>query len=346
MSSSNPITRDDNEVPMADQNFQMVSAQGFTYLFGPVFSRRLGRSLGVDLLPYKTCSLDCIYCECGPTTHLTVERSNLVPTDDVIAELDAYLGPRPPLDFVTFAGSGEPTLHAGLGRIIAHLKQRHPEYKVAVLTNGTLFSSEECRRNVLGADLVVPSLDGATPESFQAIDRPAPGITVEKVIEGLVALRREYHGTYVLEVFVVPGINDTDPEVLALRRAAERISPDAIQLNRLDRPGILPTITQASDELLASIRARLEPLTVFAVPRRQSGEVRRMDDATIEEAILARLTERSFDTTTLSFLLGLHEGLVAKHVNQMLTDGRLVRVEQVEPQRGEQPKRLLIRRPA
>jgi hypothetical protein len=240
---------------------------------------------------------------------------------------------------VTFAGSGEPTLHAGLGRIIAHLKQNHPHYKVAVLTNGTLFSSEECRRNVLGADLVVPSLDGATPESFQAINRPAPGITVEKVIEGLVALRHEYHGTYVLEVFVVPGINDTDPEVLALRRAAERISPDAIQLNRLDRPGILPTITQASDELLASIRARLEPLTVFVVPKRQSGEVRRMDDATIEEAILARLTERSFDTTTLSFLLGLHEGLVAKHVNQMLTDGRLVRVPQ-----AAHPNRFLVRR--
>ena len=325
MSSSTPV--------------ELVGARGFTYLFGPVFSRRLGRSLGVDLLPYKTCSLDCIYCECGPTTDLTSERTNRVPTDDVIAELDAYLGPRPPLDFVTFAGSGEPTLHAELGRIIAHLKQNHPHYKVAVLTNGTLFSSQESRRGVLGADLVVPSLDGATPESFQAINRPAPGITVEKVIEGLVALRREYHGTYVLEVFVVPGINDTDPEVLALRRAAERIQPDAIQLNRLDRPGILPSITQASDELLTSIRARLEPLTVFVVPRRQAGEVRRMDDAKIEEAILARLTVRSLDTTTLSFLLGLHEGLVAKHVNQMLADGRLLRVLQ-----ADHHNRFLIRR--
>jgi wyosine [tRNA(Phe)-imidazoG37] synthetase (radical SAM superfamily) len=305
-----------------------VSARGFTYLFGPVFSRRLGRSLGVDLLPYKTCSLDCIYCECGATTDLTSERTNRVPTADVIAELDAYLGPRPPLDFVTFAGSGEPTLHAGLGRIIAHLKQNHPHYKVAVLSNGTLFSREESRQDVLGADLVVPSLDGATPESFQAINRPAPGITLENVVEGLVALRHAYHGTYVLEVFVVPGINDTDSEVDALRRAAERIQPDAIQLNRLDRPGILPNITQAPDALLDRIRTRLAPLTVFVVPRRQPGEVRRMDDAELEASILARLTKRSFDTTTLSFLLGLHEGLVAKHVNQLLTDGRLVRVPQ------------------
>jgi wyosine [tRNA(Phe)-imidazoG37] synthetase (radical SAM superfamily) len=320
---------------------ELVGARGFTYLFGPVFSRRLGRSLGVDLLPYKTCSLDCIYCECGSTTKLTSERANRVPTDDVISELDAYLGPRPPLDFVTFAGSGEPTLHAELGRIIAHLKQTHAQYKVAVLTNGTLFSSEQSRRDVLGADLVVPSLDGATPESFQAINRPAPGITIEKVVEGLVALRHAYHGTYVLEVFVVPGINDTDSEVDALRRAAERIQPDVIQLNRLDRPGILPTITQASDELLACIRARLEPLTAFVVPKRQPGEVRRMDDAEIEEAIMARLTKRSFNTTTLSFLLGLHEGLVAKHVNQMLADGRLVRLELTEPQR--QAQRFLLR---
>jgi wyosine [tRNA(Phe)-imidazoG37] synthetase (radical SAM superfamily) len=325
MSSSTPV--------------ELVGARGFTYLFGPVFSRRLGRSLGVDLLPYKTCSLDCIYCECGPTTDLTSERANRVPTDDVIAELDSYLGPRPPLDFVTFAGSGEPTLHAELGRIIAHLKQNHPHYKVAVLTNGTLFSNEENRRDVLCADLVVPSLDGATPESFQAINRPTPNITVEMVVEGLVALRRAYHGPYVLEVFIVPGINDTDSEVDALRRAAERIRPDAIQLNRLDRPGILPTITQASDELLDRIRTRLEPLTVFVIPKRQTGEVRRMDDAEIEEAILARLSERSFDTTTLSFLLGLHEGLVAKHVNQMLTDGRLVRVLQ-----AAHPNRSLVRR--
>jgi hypothetical protein len=194
---------------------------------------------------------------------------------------------------------------------------------------------------VLGADLILPSLDGATPESFQAINRPAPGITVEKVIEGLAALRREYHGTYVLEVFVVPGINDTDPEVLALRHAAERIRPDAIQLNRLDRPGILPTITQASDEVLASIRARLEPMTVFVVPNRQPGAVRRMDDARLEQAILSRLTDRNFDMTTLSFLLGVHEGLIAKHVNQMLADGRLVHVVSADPQ--TQAKRFLTR---
>ena len=309
------------------------STLGFPHLFGPVFSRRLGRSLGVDLLPYKTCSLNCVYCECGATTELTTQRAEFVPVDQIIAELDAYLRKNRDLDYITFSGSGEPTLHAGIGRIISHLKSKHPRYRVAVLTNGTLFSRPEVRRDVLGADLLVPSLDGATPESFQAIDRPAAGITLDKVIDGLVALREVYRGTLVLETFIVPGINDTNREMVALRAAAERIRPDAIQLNRLDRPGVEGTVTTASDELLAMLAKTLEPLPVFAVPRRQPGQERRMDDRQVEQAILGRLEGGTYDVTTLAFLLGLHEGLVAKCVKQLLSDGRLVRVESSAPNR-------------
>jgi wyosine [tRNA(Phe)-imidazoG37] synthetase (radical SAM superfamily) len=319
-----------------------ASALGYKYLFGPVFSRRLGRSLGVDLLPYKTCSLDCIYCECGATTDLTATTASFVPAADVLAELDDYLGRKPGLDFVTFAGSGEPTLHAELARIIAHLKAKHADYKVAVLTNGTLFTRPEVRAAVMQADLLVPSLDGATTSSFEVINRPAPGIEVADVIDGLILLRRQYRGTFVLEVFIVPGVNDTDDEVRALREAALRIAPDAIQLNRLDRPGILPWIAQASDELLAGIHAQLEPLTVFEVARRQAGETRRMDDEQVRSAILSRLAERAFDTTTLAFLVGCHEGLVAKHVNQLLAEGRLRQVASERQPPPGAPRRLVV----
>jgi len=321
---------------------QTASALPYQYLFGPVFSRRLGRSLGVDLLPYKTCSLDCVYCECGATTELTTTPRTFVPTDDVIAELDDYLGRKPDLDFVTFAGSGEPTLHDGLGTIIADLKRKHPDYKVAVLTNGTLFRRPEIRASVLQADLLVPSLDGATPESFRIIDRPEPSIAFDDVIEGLIALRAQYRGTFVLEVFVVPGVNDSDHEIASLREAALRIGPEAIQLNRLDRPGIFPWVTQASDELLARIRGQLSPLTVFEVPRRQPGAVRRMDDDHVRNAIVARLADRSFDTTTLAFLLGYHEGLVAKHVRQLLSEGKLRRIPDAEVLPEGSPKRLVV----
>jgi wyosine [tRNA(Phe)-imidazoG37] synthetase (radical SAM superfamily) len=321
-----------------------ASALGYKYLFGPVFSRRLGRSLGVDLLPYKTCSLDCIYCECGATTDLTATTASFVAAADVLAELDDYLGRKPSLDFVTFAGSGEPTLHADLGSIIAHIKARYAEYKVAVLSNGTLFTRPEVRAAVMQADLLVPSLDGATTSSFAVINRPHPGIKVTDVIEGLIELRKQYRGTFVVEVFVVPGVNDTDDEVRALREAILRMAPDAVQLNRLDRPGVLPWVTQASDEILARIHAQLEPLTVFEVARRQPGEVRRMDDEQVRAAILSRLAERAFDTTTLAFLVGCPEGLVAKHVNQLLAEGLLRQVSsEGEPPRGG-PRRLVVQR--
>ncbi len=316
------------------------SALGFPHLFGPVFSRRLGRSLGIDLLPYKTCSLDCVYCECGATTKLTTQRAEFVPVDKVIGELDRYLRKKPELDYITFSGSGEPTLHAGIGKIIAHLKRTHPRHRVAVLTNGTLFSQAEVRQSVLAADLIVPSLDGATPEAFQAIDRPAPGITVEKVIEGLVALRAEYRGTFVLEMFIVPGVNDTNREVEALRATAERIRPDAIQLNRLDRPGAEDSVQMASDELLAMLAQALEPLPVFVVPGRRAGRVRRMDDREVERAVWERVGDGELDVTTLAFLLGLHEGVVAKNVNEMVEDGRLVRVA------GPVASRVIVRRAA
>ena len=321
---------------------ETASALGYKYLFGPVFSRRLGRSLGVDLLPYKTCSLDCVYCECGATTTLTAVPAGFVSVESVIAELDNYLAHQPALDFITFAGSGEPTLHDGLGSIIAHIKNKHANYKVAVLTNGTLFTRPPIRRAVLMADLLVPSLDGATAASFNTINRPDPSIDVTSVIEGLVALRKEYRGTFVLEVFIVPGVNDSAEEVAALREAALRIAPDAIQLNRLDRPGILPWVTQASDALLAAVHEQLLPLTVFEVPRRQAGEVRRMDDSYVQHAILTRLAERAFDTTTLAFLIGLHEGLVSKHVNQLLADGRLKRVLPKDETPPGSPRRLIV----
>jgi wyosine [tRNA(Phe)-imidazoG37] synthetase (radical SAM superfamily) len=320
-----------------------ASALGCRYLFGPVSSRRLGRSLGVDLLPYKTCSLDCVYCECGATTDLTTRIVRHVPTADVLAELDDFLDREPALDFITFAGSGEPTLHADLGELIAHLKRRHARYKVAVLSNGTLFGQAETRAAVRQADLLIPSLDGATTASFQKIDRPAPSIDVAAVIDGLVALRQEYTGTLVLEVFVVPGVNDCEQEVSALRAAALRIKPEAVQLNRLDRPGIFPWVRQASDELLARIQAQLQPLAVFAVKRRSLSKDRRVDDGQARTAILARLADRAFDTTTLAFLLGLPEGLVAEHVSQLLAEGRLARIPPDESATAGLPHRLLVR---
>jgi len=144
----------------------------FKHLFGPVPSRRLGISLGIDLVPYKTCTANCVYCECGKTTNLTIERKEYIPTDEILNELDVYLKQAPDLDYITFSGSGEPTLHSKIGEIINFLKKNYPQYKVAVLTNGTLLFHKELRDELKNADIIKPSLDAGSDEIFKKIKRP------------------------------------------------------------------------------------------------------------------------------------------------------------------------------
>lgn len=237
------------------------------YLFGPVVSRRLGRSLGIDLIPFKTCSLDCVYCECGRTTNLSADPAAYAPVDEVLSELRSFLSGSPDLDVITFSGAGEPTLHSGIGALISRIKEEFPGYALAVLTNGTLLWKPEVRRALLPADIVVPSLDAVSSEVFRRILRPAEGITPERVVEGLSAFRREYSGRLVLEIFIVPGLNDTPEELALLKEACFRIVPDLVQLNRLDRPGTEPWVKPAGDEALARIAEYFSPLPVEAVGR-------------------------------------------------------------------------------
>jgi wyosine [tRNA(Phe)-imidazoG37] synthetase (radical SAM superfamily) len=282
------------------------------FLFGPVNSRRLGRSLGVDLLPFKTCSLDCIYCECGWTTDKTLRRGELVPTDQVLAELDDLLSATPELDYVTFSGAGEPTLHTGIGTLIGHLKRHYPRYKIAVLTNGSLLDDPVVRSQLADADLVAPSLDAATETAFQAICRPASGLTAQSVIDGIAAFRRDFTGLLLLEIFLVPGQNDSPRELAALKKAATRIAPDAIQLNSLDRPAPYPGVVPPSDDQLQRVRDFFYPLQVQAVRRRGPGEPAPWDNPQIVEEILNVLDKGATSLTQLEVATGIRAGDLAK----------------------------------
>jgi len=157
----------------------------YKYLFGPVPSRRLGMSLGVDLVPHKVCSLNCIYCECGRTTNLTLERKEYVPFDEVIKELEHFMNNNPAPDYITFSGSGEPTLNSRIGDVLQYIKSNHPDILVAVLTNGTLFSDKQVRSELLSADVVLPSLDTASDSTFYKINRPFHSININDYIKGL-----------------------------------------------------------------------------------------------------------------------------------------------------------------
>jgi len=208
------------------------------YVFGPVYSRRLGRSLGIDLLPPKICSLNCVYCEVGPTTNLTCERKEYVPTEDIIQEIDQFLAAGTkgrPIDVFTLTAMGEPTLHSGIGKIIAHLKAK-TDKPVAVLTNGTLFFDPQVRADLAAADIVIPSLDAARKESFERVNQPAPSVNLEQVIEGLALFGREFRGEVWLEILLVRDVNDSLEDLEALQRAVQKIQPTRLQLNTVARP--------------------------------------------------------------------------------------------------------------
>ncbi len=211
------------------------------HIFGPVLSRRLGLSLGVDLLPpTKVCSMDCIYCECGKTDrrYLTLERKEWVPTEEVKRELEEILttGQGITLDFVTFSGNGEPTLHINFGEIARFIKEIRPDIKLALLTNASTLWMDEVLEELEPFDVVSPSLDAGTEKVFKKINHPAKGLTLEKVILGLERLKKLYKGRIWLETLFVKGINDTPGEVEEIGKLVHKLKPDRWQLNTVVRP--------------------------------------------------------------------------------------------------------------
>lgn len=301
----------------------------YKYLFGPVPSRRLGISLGVDLVPHKTCSFDCIYCECGETVNLTMERKEYVPVDEVLKELDNYFKSNLDPDYITFSGSGEPTLNSRIGEVLEFIRQKKPQISIAVLTNGTLLGQEEVRKTLLRADLVMPSLDAASITALQTINRPHNSVNVESYIEGLALFSSEFTGTFNLEVFILPGYNDMLEELAALKVAIEEINPDLVQLNTLDRPGVVAGIRAASQQDLLKIAEFLKPINteiIAAAPKRKAVSSYRND---IESAILETIMRRPCTLEDLATILGSHVNEINKYL------GALEEAEKIESVRQD-----------
>jgi wyosine [tRNA(Phe)-imidazoG37] synthetase (radical SAM superfamily) len=211
-------------------------AAGFNHLFGPVPSRRLGRTLGIDLVPFKTCTFDCIYCQLGRTIKKTTERREYVPTREILDELTRCLAsPHGAVDFCTLSGSGEPTLHSGLGRIISFIKQK-TSIPVAVLTNGSLLSDREVRQDLARADVVLPTLAADSETVFRCVHRPDPSLTFARHLEGLVRFSREYRHHIWLELFLLKGITAMEKNVSRMNLIIKKIRPRKVQLNTASRP--------------------------------------------------------------------------------------------------------------
>lgn len=300
----------------------------YNHLFGPVPSRRLGISLGVDLVPLKTCTLNCIYCECGRTTNLTVERKEYVPLTSVKEELTDYFANNPRPDYITFSGSGEPTLNSSIGDGLHFIRNHIHDIPVAILTNGTLFSIKQVREDIKDAAVVIPSLEAATEKIFRKINRPYPRLKIDTIIEGLVRFRKEYSGQIWLEIFIVPGMNDTAHELTALKQAIEKIGPDRVQLNTLDRPGPVSTVRAATRQELEHIIHywELENVSIIAdVFERKEVLAYRKDT---ESAILETIARRPCTLKDLSEILGLQINEVNKYLDVLEAAGKIKMVKQ------------------
>ncbi|MFZ1731144.1 MAG: radical SAM protein [Bacteroidota bacterium] len=292
----------------------------YKHLFGPVPSRRLGISLGIDLTPQKACTLNCVYCECGKTDDLTIERKEYVPTAEVIDELRHCLSQDPDLDAVTFSGSGEPTLHSGVGEIIAFMKREFPQYRIVMLTNSTLLHLPEVREALMLADLVVPSLDAVSEDVFRRINRPKHELTSAGLIAGLTTFCDAYEGEVWLEVFIIPGVNDTPEELALFRQVFDALRVDRIQLNSLDRPGAVDWIEPMPRENLMALAHQLgDEVEVIGKPiLRQRCDA--FSDHT-RDSILSTIRVRPSTLEDLAAAIGLHLLDAGKYLDVLLGDG-------------------------
>ncbi len=292
-------------------------------IFGPVPSRRLGRSLGIDVIPPKTCSFDCIYCESGPTTHLSLKRQNFADPAEVLKELDQFFRRFPKgADALTFSSAGEPTLYAMLGELIGEIKGRYPAIPLVVLTNGSLLHDAGVRKDLLKADRVVPSLDAATPEVFARINRPHPMLGLPEILEGLRAFGREYRGLFHIEIMLVAGVNDSPEQLSALALAAEKTGADRIELNTVVRPPACAGTRGLSEEEMKRAASyfktqRTEIIGVFGGRGAEAGK------SDIAARILETIERRPCTIPELAASLGIAEGELEIESRRLRDEARL-----------------------
>lgn len=297
-----------------------MNSRHCNYLFGPVPSRRLGRSLGVDLTPFKTCSFDCIFCQLGRTTNKTIERKEYVPVKDVIAELDEWLKTGDTADYITLSGSGEPTLNSEFGRVIEFVRNA-ASIPVAVLTNGSLLSDPEVRAQAAQADMIKVSLSAWDQFSFEHINRPSADIEFERLIEGQCLLRSQFKGELWMEVFLVWGTNSTTKDVSRIAELVKALGPDKVQLNTAVRPPC-EVFADAVPEYKMDALAKLfdPPAEVIAeYSSNASAKVRAN-----EEDILKMLERRPCTLDQICRVFGLHRNEASKYVGKLVRTGSAV----------------------
>ncbi len=290
------------------------------HIYGPVPSRRLGFSLGIDIVPFKTCTLDCIYCQLGPTAEKSLQRKEYYSQSEILIQIKEKLVSRQRIDTITFSGSGEPALNKTLEKLIKEIKKITP-IPVAVLTNSTLFTDKTVRNALMSADLVIPSLDAATQEVFLKTNRPCSTLKIQEVIEGLILFRREFKGSIWLEIMLVKGVNDSPSHIQKLQEAVSRIKPDKIQLNTVVRPPAEKFAQPLSLEEMEKIRKVFgKSCEIIAEFDKKALKSTQKD---LEGSILAMIQRRPVTLSDISASLGRHTNEIIKHLNVLINEGKI-----------------------
>jgi wyosine [tRNA(Phe)-imidazoG37] synthetase (radical SAM superfamily) len=290
------------------------------FIYGPVPSRRLGYSLGIDILPFKTCSLNCIYCQLGSTDKKIRRRRKYFDVETILGQIKKRISSAKRIDYITFSGSGEPTLNLHLGKLIREIKKITP-IPVAVLTNSTLLSQQNVREALSHADLVVPSLDAATQDIFVQINRPHPSLKIQQIIESLKKFRLEFSGQIWLEILLVKGVNDAPSHLKKLKKAIDEIKPDRIHLNTVVRPpaekAASPLIPKELEKIKAFFGEKAEVVAEFE--KIQHGPV----SQDLEDAILSMVARRPVTIADMSKSLGKHKNELIKYCDILLKEGKI-----------------------
>ncbi len=289
-------------------------------VYGPVPSRRLGYSLGVDIVPFKVCSFDCVYCQLGRTTELTVDRAEYVDADEIVNQVADSVSSGSRIDYISFSGSGEPTLNSQIGELISRLKGK-TSIPVAVITNGSLLSDVRVRRDLREADLIVPSLDAAEEDTFQKVNRPHPSLHVAEIIEGLKSLKREVRGRVWLESMLVRGFNDQPSEIARLKEAIARIGPEKIQLNTVVRPPSENVAEPVCQDVLDRVKGTLGFRCEVVGDGPEGSRIAHVTQAL--ERVRVLIERRPVTLAEIERSLGIHRNEVIKCLGLLKKEGKI-----------------------
>jgi len=260
------------------------------------------------------------------TTHLTLKRRAFFPVRTILAELDSFLSSKPDLDYITFSGAGEPTLYSRIGELIIAIKTKYPQFKLAVITNSTLLTDAQVRKELLPCDLILPSLDAASDEVFKLINRPFNTLKAHDLISGLALLRSEFTGQMWLEVFIITGINDHPAELAAIKQAIQLIKPDRVQINSLDRPGTEDWVEPASFLVLEEIRSFLQsdqPIPVDIIARNHiSPDITPLEDDALPH-LISLLQKEGLSKAEITHKLGIHVNEVSKLLQHLASTNHI-----------------------